>query len=60
MNLEKTVHEYMKEMTDHKSLIDRQIRTARRATDHINFRQFVRFITSKPGRKAPKQRKVVN
>lgn len=57
-HVEKTVEEYMKEMTDHKELIDKQMRTAKKATDHIAYRQFVRYITSNPRRKAPKARKV--
>lgn len=57
--VEKTVQEYMEEMTDHKKMIDTQIRNAKRATSKIAYRQFVQYITSKPGRKAPKTLKVV-
>jgi hypothetical protein len=57
--IEKTVQEYMQEMTDHKKLVDKQMRTAKVATSHMRYREFVRYITSNPRKKAPKTRKVV-
>lgn len=48
---EKSVEEYMDIMEEHKRMIDQAIHARKVIQAHLNYRQFVKFITSRPRKK---------